>query len=99
MLKRREISNSRSSSVPNEMSLSGLSKIGSHTVRIADSISSTRVSGGHPAGLDVQHGDAPIVAVEHREEILGEVVLVARIERADDAEVDRRVARILPDRR
>ena len=46
MLKRREISNSRSNSVPKEMSLIGLSKIGSHTVRIALSISSTRVFGG-----------------------------------------------------
>ena len=32
-----------------------------------------------------------VVAIEHREEILGEVVLVARIERADDAEIDRGV--------
>ena len=55
MLKRREISNSRSSIVPKEISLSGRSKIGSHTVRTADSISSTRVSARHPAGLHVQH--------------------------------------------
>ena len=46
MLKRREISNSRSRIVPKEMSFSGLSKIGSHTVRTADSISSTRVPAG-----------------------------------------------------
>jgi hypothetical protein len=47
----------------------------------------------HPAGFDVQHRDAPVVAVEHGQEVLGEVVLVARVERADDAEVDRGVAR------
>ena len=32
----------------------------------------------HPAGFDVQHGDAPVVAIEEREEVLGQVVLVAR---------------------
>ena len=50
-LKRREISNRRSRTRPKEMSLSGRSKIGSHTVRTADSISSMRASGRHPAGL------------------------------------------------
>ena len=45
-LKRREISNSRSNTVPKEISLSGLLKMGSHTVRIADSISSTREPSG-----------------------------------------------------
>src|SRR5579863_3441679 len=51
--------------------------------------------GGHPAGLEVQLGHAAVVAVEDREEVLRQVVLVARIERADDAEVDGRVARVL----
>jgi hypothetical protein len=35
--------------------------------------------GRHPAGIDVQLGDAPVVAVEDGQEILGEVVLVARV--------------------
>ena len=70
-------------------------KIGSHTVRTAASSSSTRVSGRHPARIDVQRRDAVVVALEEREEVLGEVVLVARVERADDAEIDRGVARSL----
>ena len=36
----------------------------------------------------------PVVAIEHGEEVLGEVVLVARIQRADDAEVHGRIARL-----
>ncbi len=48
---------------------------------------------GHPPGLDMQLRHAAVVAVEHGEEIGGEIVLVARIERADDAEVDRGVER------
>ena len=44
--KRRSASNSRSSTVPKEISFSGWSKIGSQMVRTADSISSTRVPGG-----------------------------------------------------
>src|SRR5207237_10130650 len=50
-------------------------------------------TGGHPAGLEVQLRDPPVIAIEDREEVLREVILVARIERAEDAEVDRRVAR------
>jgi hypothetical protein len=46
---------------------------------------------GHPAGFQVQHRDLAIVAFEHREEILREVILVARIQRADDAEIHRGV--------
>ena len=83
--------------MPKEISLSGLLKIGSHTVRIADSISSTRVSAGTQPDSHVQLRDPPVVAIEDREEILGEVVLVARVERADDAEVDRDVLRVAPD--
>src|SRR5688572_4378476 len=49
-------------------------------------------AGGYPAALEVQHGDAPVVALEEGEEIAGEVELVARVERADDAEVYGRVA-------
>ncbi len=75
------------------MSFSGRSNIGSHTVRTADSISSHPRTRRHPAGLDVQLRHAAVVAVEHGEEILREVVLVARVERTDDAEVDRGVAR------
>ena len=48
---------------------------------------------GHPARVDVQPRDPVVVALEEREEVLGEVVLVARVERAHDAEVDRRVDR------
>ena len=73
--------------MPKEISLSGLLKMGSHTVRIADSISSTREPSGTQPGLQVQRGDLAVVAIEHRQEIFGEVVLVARIERADDAEI------------
>ena len=45
-LKRREVWNRRSSTLPNEMSFSGRSKIGSQTARMAASNSSTRVSFG-----------------------------------------------------
>ena len=46
MWKRRAVWNSRTSTCPNEISFSGRSKFGSHTVRIAASKSSIRVSGG-----------------------------------------------------
>ena len=46
----------------------------------------------HPAGLDVQLGHPAVVALEEGEEVLRQVFLVARIERADDAEVQRDVA-------
>ena len=77
------------------MSFSGRSKIGSHIgahrgLHLVDAR-----AGRHPAGLQMQLRDAPVVAVEHREEILRQVVLVARIERADDAEIHRRVTRLL----
>ena len=49
----------------------------------------------HPAGLQVQLRDAPVVAIEHRQEVLREVLLIGRIERADDAEIHGRVARPL----
>ena len=51
-------------------------------------------AGGHPAALEVQHRDPAVVALEEGEEIPGEIELVARVERADDAEIDGRVARI-----
>jgi len=34
----------------------------------------------------MQLRDAPVVAIEHREEVFRQVVLIARIECADDAE-------------
>src|SRR3546814_18438050 len=43
---------------------------------------------GHPAGLHVQLGDAAVVLVEDRHEVLGEVVLVLAGELADDPEVE-----------
>ncbi len=43
----------------------------------------------------MQLGDAVVVAVEEREEVLGEVALVLRAQRADDAEVDGGVFRVL----
>jgi len=46
MSKRRAVWNSRIRSWPNEISLSGRSKMGSQTVRMAASNSSTRVSAG-----------------------------------------------------
>ena len=46
MLKRRAVWNSRSRTLPKEISFSGFSNIGSQTVRMADSNSSTRVSLG-----------------------------------------------------
>ena len=46
MLKRRAVWNSVSRKTPKEISLSGRSKIGSDTVRMADSNSSIRVSAG-----------------------------------------------------
>ena len=95
MSKRREISNRRSSTCAEGDVLERLVEDrlahGAHRrLHLVDAR-----AGGHPAGLHVQLRDAPVVAVEHREEILRQIVLVARIERADDAEVDRRVARLL----
>ena len=46
MLKRRDAWNSRSSTMPSEMSFSGLSNTGSSTARTAFSSSSTRVPSG-----------------------------------------------------
>ena len=43
----------------------------------------------------MQLRDPPVVAVEYRQEILRQVMLIARIERADDSEVHRCVARVL----
>jgi hypothetical protein len=74
MLKRRAVWNSRSSRC-RRRSLKGRSKIGSHTARMADSNSSTRVSAGHPAGFHVQLGDAAVVAAEERQEVLRQVTL------------------------
>ncbi|MNR46141.1 hypothetical protein D3C85_1650710 [compost metagenome] len=45
-LNRREVWNSRISTMPSEISRSGLSKYGSQQARTADSSSSTRVSAG-----------------------------------------------------
>ena len=77
------------------MSLSGLLKIGSQTARTAASSSSTRVPGGTQPESTCKRRDAPVVAAEEREEILGEIVLVALVERADDAEVHGDVLRPL----
>ena len=77
--------------LPKDTSFSGRLKMGSSTVRTADSISSTRVLGGHPAGFDVQQGHAPVVAIEHGEEVFRQVMLIARVQGSHDAEVDRRV--------
>ena len=46
MLNRRAVSKRRSNTVAKLISASGLLKMGSHTVRTANSNSSTRVSGG-----------------------------------------------------
>ena len=75
------------------MSFSGLLKIGSQTARTAASSSSTRVPAGTQPESTCSARDAPVVALEEREEVLGEIVLIARVERADDAEVDRDVLR------
>ena len=53
----------------------------------------------NPAGLHVKLGDAAIVAIEDRHEILGEVVLVLARQLADDAEIDRDEARVVLARR
>ena len=92
MLKRRAVWNSRSRKCPKEISASGFSKMGSLTVRMADSNSSTRVPGGHPARLDVQLRHPPVVAVEKGQQILGEISLVLGGQGPDDAEVHRDVA-------
>ena len=49
--------------------------------------------GGTQAESTCRRRDAPIVAAEEREKILGEIVLVALVERADDAEIDGDVLR------
>ncbi len=43
----------------------------------------------------MQLRDAPVVTIEHRQEVFREVVLIAGIECADDAEIHGRVARPL----
>ena len=53
----------------------------------------------HPAGFDVQFGDAAVVALEDRHEVFGQVVLVAARQLADDAEINRDVARVVLARR
>ncbi len=56
-----------------------------------------RVPGRHPAGVDVRLRDAPVVAVEERDEVLREVVAIPVAERAHDAEVERDVAPVRRD--
>src|SRR5690606_6263130 len=49
----------------------------------------------HPAGIDVQRSHAAIIPPKEREEVLREVMLIAYVERAHDAEIDGDVARPL----
>ena len=49
----------------------------------------------HPGGVDVQLRHAPVVALEERQEVLGQIHLVARAQAADDAEIDRHVEWVL----
>ncbi len=74
------------------MRASGRSNTGSQVARIARLELVDARALRHPARLDVQHRDALVVALEEREEVLREVVLVVVGQRADDAEVDRDVA-------
>ncbi len=48
-----------------------------------------------PAGIQVQLRDASIVVIEERREVGRQIVLIARFERADDAEIDGRIAWVL----
>ncbi len=48
--------------------------------------------GRHPARFQVQGGHAPVVAIEDRQKVLCQVMLVPRIERTHDAEVHGRIA-------
>ena len=45
----------------------------------------------HPAGVEMQLGDPVVVALEEREAVLGQVLLVLRVQCADDAEIDGRI--------
>lgn len=54
-LKRRDVWNRRSSTLPKEISRNGRSKIGSQTARIAASNSSARVSAGAKASPTARH--------------------------------------------
>jgi len=74
------------------MSRSGRSNTGSHTTRIADSNSSTRVSLGTQPASRCACRHAPVVAAEEGEEVLRQVVLVDCGEPAHDPEVERDVA-------
>ena len=70
-------------------SFSGRSNMGSHTERMADSNSSTRVSLGRQPDSMCAVGDTLVVAAEEGEEILRQVVLVAVGQASDDAEIER----------
>ncbi len=48
----------------------------------------------HPAALDMQLRDAAIVAVEEGHEIFRQIMLIARLQGADDAEIHGGIARI-----
>src|SRR4051794_20152670 len=50
---------------------------------------------GNPPCIDVQLCDAAIVAVEECDEVLGQIVLIARIQATHNAEVHGRIARML----
>ena len=43
----------------------------------------------------MQLGDAPVIAIEKREEVFGQVALVVGRQRADDAEIHRQITRLL----
>ncbi len=49
----------------------------------------------HPAGFNVQFRHPPVIAVEKRQKILGQIVLVGRTQRPDNAKVHGDIAGIL----
>jgi hypothetical protein len=51
--------------------------------------------GRRPAGFDVRHRDALVVALEESKKVLREIVLVVVGERADDAEIERDIAAVM----
>ena len=77
MSKRRAVWKSRSSTWAKEISFRGLLKMGSQT-RADGRLELVRAGARrHPAGLHVQFGDALVVALEERQEVLRQVMLVA----------------------
>ena len=94
MSKSRVIENRLSSIRPTEMSLTGRPRIGSPAARSAVANSCDIVVAGHILRLEMDFGDAAVIAGDQAVEDFGQPHPRAAVDAAHDAEVDRRDAAV-----